>query len=167
MYIGAKGHILCCLDREAAVCVHRSFGTAGCPGGVEYHQYVFSVGGFESGLIRLGRYQIVPPMVTPALHRNIVPCPLEHDDVLHGPNLCCRLVSGQFERNDLPAPEEAVSGEQPFGTGIVQASGDRSGPEAGEQRQNDAPDLANRKKSDNDFRRHRHVQSNGVAFNEA
>ena len=60
--VGAEGHVLRGFDREAAVGVHRAFGSAGRAGGVDHHQGILGGGPFGVGAFWLAGDKLVPPV---------------------------------------------------------------------------------------------------------
>ena len=115
--------------------VHRPFWSAGCARSVNDHEWILGAGPFSRCLVR---------KVSPVRLDNEVPF--------------------GFRRHKFPSPVETFAGNQRFRTGIPQARFDGLLAETGEQRQEDAADLADGEHGDDALRIHRHEHADRVAL---
>ena len=70
--------------------------------------------------VRLARGQVVPPAIACGDPRDVVPHPLEHEDVLDRRTGCDRFISRLLHPHDLTAPLERVRGDQDLRFGVLQ-----------------------------------------------
>jgi hypothetical protein len=164
MHIGAEGHVLGGLDREAAVGVDGAFRPAGRAAGVDEHQPVFGGGVFGFGRVRLRGHQLMPPVVAAGLHGHIIAGAAQDDLVGQRWHLGRCFVGHRFHGHNQASAISAVGGEERLSPRVGQPGDDGPRAVAGEERQDDAADLGDGQQGNGDLRRHGHVKGHAVAF---
>ncbi len=166
--IGAEGHILSGLDREAAVGVDRALGSPGGAAGVDDHEHVFGSRRLGLGFVRLVGDQILPPDVPAIGPRRVGQPDTIHDDhVFEAGDLGGGFVGHGLHGHGLAPAESPVHGEEGLGVGVGQAGDHGADSIAAEKGQDHAADLDDGQKGHGQFGDHGHVEAHGIPFAQA
>ena len=163
LYVEGVGHVLCGLDGEAAVRMHRAFGPSRGARGVDQHQRVFGRGTLGDRGIRLRVHERRPqPVVRAGDGRGAEA--RHHDHVPDRRRGADRGVGHLLHLDALPPAPEAVGGDEHRRLGVLEPRGHGVGTVAREQRQHDRADLRAGEEGGGEFRSHRQEEGDPVTL---
>ena len=165
--VEAVGEVHRALEREAAVDVDRALGLPGRAAGVDQHVRVVGVGRDRWQRIVPGRLERRAPLHVAALGPRHVPRrhpePAHDQASLHGRRVGQRGIGHRLHVHHLPAPPEAVRGDEQLRLAVGQPAGHRRRPVAREDGRVDRPQLAGGQDRDHRLGNHRHEDPDPIA----
>src|SRR6185295_17932256 len=163
-HVHAVAEVVRGLDQKAAVREHRALGLPRGARRIDDEARAIGLHGQRRRAIALVRDSLVPPAIA-ALRPRDVPAEAAVDEYgLHRGALRDGLIGDLLHLHDLPAPLEAVGGDERLGLAVRQARGHRAGAEAGEARRINRADLHDGQRRDGRLRRHRQEDADAVAL---
>ncbi len=150
----------------AAGGMDNTLGLAGRAGGIEDEQRVLGIHRLWCALAGdVGsRNLIVPPRVTARLHWHLVASPLDHNAAFHRWTSGQRGVSVWFQGNSLAGAQHCVRGNQHLGLTVLNPALQGYGRETCKNYRMNGTNAGTGEQGNRQFRDHRQINGNPVAF---
>ncbi len=148
--------------------VDYALGLAGAAAGVEDEQQVFAVHRFRRAVGGDAFLQVVPPVVAPGFHLDLLAGALNHQDIFHrGHAFRQGFVHLLFQGDDRIFAPASVSGDHEFGLPVDQAISQGFGAKSAKNDTVRCTDAGAGEHGDCSFWNHGHVDADAIAFSHA